>query len=372
MATSRIIVIGASAGGLEAILTIVRKLPRDLPASIFIVLHSSSSGTTFFTQLVQRACPFVVYTPADGEPINDGHIYLPRADHHLTLRPGVIRVTLGPKVNGFRPAIDPLFRTAARSYGPRAVGVILSGLMDDGTLGLLMIKRQGGVAIVQDPADAMFPDMPENAIANVTADHVVPAAKIADVLQYVVSQRIHEEAEAMLAKDVPTDVAVSGGKGLEDKIFAGPPSGLTCPHCGGSLWELKEGKITSFRCHTGHGFTTAALMEEQLHSLDGALWSALRALEESAEMRRRLAHRAEVRSQQDLASAYTREAAEFETRADLLREVILTRPAHHPRPDQFEHGPKNTKGRMPKRAQRAAPESTKRVQPRTVKPRRAR
>ena len=187
MPTRDIVVIGASAGGIEALLTLVRELPPEFPGSIFAVLHRAAAGPDVLPQLVQRRTDLPARVAVDGQPVAPRQVYFPPADHHLLLRNGYVRVTRGPRENGVRPAVDPLFRSAAASYGPRVIGVVLSGSLDDGTLGLQVIKQRGGLAIVQDPAEAMYPDMPTSAIAYVDVDHVAPAAEIGRILQRTVS-----------------------------------------------------------------------------------------------------------------------------------------------------------------------------------------
>jgi two-component system, chemotaxis family, protein-glutamate methylesterase/glutaminase len=174
-----IVVIGASAGGVEAVSTIVRELPVSLPAAVFVTLHFPATGTSFLPRILARMGRLPVMHPRDGERLERGHIYVAPPACHMMLRRGAIRVARGPRENGMRPAIDPLFRSAAAAYADRVVGVVLTGSLDDGTAGLLAIKRAGGIAIVQDPADALFASMPQSAIEHVSVDHVLPRSEIA-------------------------------------------------------------------------------------------------------------------------------------------------------------------------------------------------
>ncbi|MDC0668383.1 chemotaxis protein CheB [Nannocystis sp. ncelm1] len=259
---------------------------------------------------------------ARGGPaaIERGWIYCARPDHHLLLKRAYIRVTRGPKENGFRPAIDPMFRSAAEMYGPRVIGVVLSGGLNDGTDGLLRITELGGLAIAQDPQEATIPSMPLSAIQNVEVHSVLRAAEIPAMLQQLVRQHVpdvrapagadsHEEAEA--------------GELLHQHEPAGTPSAYTCPECGGALWEAPErGKLLLFRCHIGHGFTAEALLAEQGSKLEGALWGALRALEENAALYRQQAERQNSAGLMSLAEKFEANAIEVEEYASLIRPLL--------------------------------------------------
>jgi two-component system chemotaxis response regulator CheB len=185
----RLVVIGTSAGGIEALRAIAAALPADFPAAIAIVMHLSPQSPGILDDILNRAGPLRADVARGGERLQPGHIYVAPADAHLLVEPGRLRLTRGPKENRFRPAIDPLFRTAAQVYGPAAVGVILTGNLDDGTAGLWAIKKLGGTTVVQDPADAMFPAMPESAVRHVEIDHVVPLAAIAPLLVRLTTSR---------------------------------------------------------------------------------------------------------------------------------------------------------------------------------------
>lgn len=185
-----IVVIGASAGGLWALEELVADLPADLPAAVFIVVHISARFPSWLPHILQKFAKLPAVHAVDGAAIEAGHIYIAPPDRHLLVKPEYMRVVLGPKENRFRPAIDPLFRTAALAYGKRVVGVVLSGLLDDGTAGLIEIKEQGGVALVQDPQEAMFPSMPQSAIQHAAVDHILPVADIARVLVHLADQPV--------------------------------------------------------------------------------------------------------------------------------------------------------------------------------------
>jgi two-component system chemotaxis response regulator CheB len=243
--------------------------------------------------------------------------------------PGHIELGKGPRENGFRPAADPLFRTAAQSYGPRVVGIVLSGGMDDGTLGLQVIKQNGGITIVQDPREASNPSMPESAMHNVAIDHVLPVKAMPRVLLQLVQDSLKGGAEVKHRKGKIHDPALAAD--LVQSVD-GPPSSFICPECGGALWELKNGSLLHYRCHVGHAYTPKALISGQDGAVEEALWTALRTLEETAALRHRLAQDARTRKQHLLATSYEKRAKEIEDRAGVIREVLI----HRDLPEDFK------------------------------------
>jgi two-component system, chemotaxis family, protein-glutamate methylesterase/glutaminase len=320
-----IIVIGASAGGVPALTEICRALPRDLEAAVFVVVHTSPTSPGVLPQILDRSGPLSCSFPFDGQSIEMGRVYVAPPDHHMLLS-DAIHLTRGPKENGFRPAVDPLFRTAARAFGSRVVGVVLSGGLDDGTEGLLFIKQVGGIAVVQDPAEAAFPSMPASAIEAVEVDHVVTVKQMPVLLERLTHERAAQGAVVM-AKDLPDEpeAAAVGDKGLKNKTMPGPPTPMTCPECGGSLWEISQGqRVTRFRCHVGHSYTPKGLLVTKSAEVESALWSALRTLEENAELRRRMAERAAEGKLNGVAQQYQRAAADAEERATVIRQVLMS------------------------------------------------
>jgi two-component system chemotaxis response regulator CheB len=317
-----IIVIGASAGGVPAVCTILRGLPPHLPASIFVALHTAASSPGVLPQIFSRAGALKADFASTGERVRHGRIYVPRPDHHLLLRGGEIVVARGPKENGFRPAVDPLFRTASRTYGARVIGVVLSGGLDDGTQGLMEIKRRGGVAVVQDPNEADFSSMPASAVEKVNVDRVLPVEEIAAELVRWVHVPVPKGAGVMRTKkNGRPDPAEMGEKWLAEGLKA-PPSAFTCPECGGALWEMRDNKLVRYQCHVGHRYTADGLVAAQTERVEAAMWTALRSLEESAELRRRMAERNADRWPR-VAERYRQMAADDESRADSIRAVLL-------------------------------------------------
>jgi two-component system chemotaxis response regulator CheB len=295
-----IVVLGASAGGLEALRTIAAGLSPNLPASIFIVLHSDPDFDSQLPELLNQSGAVPASHAVHGERFQSGHIYVAPNDNHMTLHRDFIRVVRGPRENGHRPAVDPLFRTAARSFGRRVVGGVLSGSLSCGTDGLLAIKSRGGVAIVQ--SDPEFIGMPASAEAHVDIDHRLPAVEIAPLLTRLVYEPIDlQEPEA------------PPGRGRESA------AGIVCPICMGAMTQSVEGGFLRFRCHVGHQFGVDSLLVEQGEALESALWASVRALEESATLAERLARS----SERKLARRFRDKGEALRQHAALIQDVLL-------------------------------------------------
>jgi two-component system, chemotaxis family, protein-glutamate methylesterase/glutaminase len=300
-----IIVIGASAGGVQALQRLAGALPADLPAAIFVVLHIWPSSESFLPAILARSGPLRVVEATDGAPIEPGTIYVAPSDLHLMIEADRVLVNRGPKENRTRPAINPLFRSAAASYRNRVIGVILSGTLDDGSAGLWAIKQCGGISVVQ--SDAAFDQMPRNAVENVEVDYHIPLEQIGPLLN-----RLSREAIAKDGRPVPEVVHISN-EGAKMKISGfrldevGKRSALSCPDCGGALWEVEEG-VLQYRCHVGHGYSAEALQAAENVAIEEALWSAARALKESAAVDERLAKRSAQHSLDIAAAAHQQNA----------------------------------------------------------------
>jgi two-component system chemotaxis response regulator CheB len=322
-----IIVVGASAGGVEALATLANHLPGNFPAAIFMVLHVPPHGTSVLPKIISRAGPLPATHAWDGESIRPGRIYVAPPDRHLLLKLGHVRVARGPTENSHRPAIDPLFRTAARSYGRRVIGVVLSGLLDDGTAGLKAIKERGGLAVVQEPDDALFPSMPRSAMDNVAVDYAVPIDELGALLLRLVNQPLPAAAQhvAPTEMQVESDMAELELGALENPHRPGAPSGFACPACGGALWEIRDGDLIRYRCRVGHAWSPDSLLAEQSGAVETALWSALRALEERAALAQNMSSRAAKRGHDPVARKFADQARECEADARLIREVLLAK-----------------------------------------------
>lgn len=332
-----IIVIGASAGGVEALTNLVRDLPASVPASIFIVLHLPTTAMSAMAQILNRAGALKAVEAKDKQVIKHGFIYVAPPNYHLLVKRGYMRLSQGPKENSHRPAVDPLFRTAARAYGERVVGVILSGTLDDGSAGLLAVKSRGGVAVVQNPQDALFSGMPQNAIKHVeNVDYVLPLSEIAGVLVELAGEQVSgkEDQPVSAELEMECDAAEFDMSIIGTDDNPGVPSNLACPTCGGTLWEQNSGNLLRFRCRVGHAWSEDSLHAEQEEALEEALWTALRALEESASLSRRMAKRARERNQEAMALKYETQARETQEQASVIRDVLLKKKGNGPVSDE--------------------------------------
>ena len=327
LAVKHVVVIGASAGGIETLRTLVGALPGDFGAPICIVLHTSPTSPGVLGDILNRSGPLTAVTPRSGERLKPGIIYVAPPDCHMLLEPGIVRLTKGPKENRFRPAIDPLFRSAAQIYGPNVIGVILTGNLDDGTAGLWAVKQLGGVAIVQDPEDALFPAMPENALQSVRVDHVVPLSDIAPLLRRLTSVPAPAEVTSV-PETVEVEVKIAKE---QDALDAGieriaKPSRYSCPECHGVLLEINEGGPLRFRCHTGHAYSVESLLSAIHDGVEETLWESVRASHEAERLMQEMARHLESAGHADAqAKELTEGAREMRRRSDVIREMLAAR-----------------------------------------------
>jgi two-component system, chemotaxis family, protein-glutamate methylesterase/glutaminase len=311
------VVLGASGGGVEALSHIVHGLPPTLPAAVAAVLHRAETGPNVLVTILARAGGLVAREASDGMSIENGHLYLPPLDHHMLVEDGRFRLSRGPKENYVRPAIDPLFRSAARNFGPRTIGVILTGSLDDGTAGLLAIKRRGGLAIVQDPDDAMFPGMPRSAVEHVQVDYCVALSEIPELIADLAGSEVLVTVDPLVG--IPTAAGRQAGFRTPG---GGPVTIIACPICKGALKEIQDGDVVRFRCHTGHGFGFESLIAGKEDDVEAALWAALRALHERAELLRRMGRRARDRGDMVVAGRHDRRTTDLEAQIRTLRQLI--------------------------------------------------
>src|SRR5687768_9524021 len=327
MGNKDIVVVGASAGGMEALQKLVSRLPPDFPGSLFVVWHLAPGTQSILAEILSKAGPLKAGRPEDGDRIEPGRIYVAPNDHHLLLEQGTIRVAHGPKENRFRPAIDPLFRSAAYVYGPRAVGVVLTGALDDGTAGLWTIKLRGGTAIVQEPSEALIRSMPLNALDNVEVDHKLPAAEIGALLGRLAREPARAAPQVSAAEDEKTlhEIRIARERDAleEGTLRFGNLSPFTCPECHGVLVMLREGKLVRFRCHTGHAFSADALLASNGEELEARLWDAVRAADESVIMLNRLGEEFAKAGNTAAAERCFDEAREAHERSRPVREAAI-------------------------------------------------
>jgi two-component system, chemotaxis family, protein-glutamate methylesterase/glutaminase len=304
-----IVVIGASSGGVEAIATLVAGLPAELPAAVFIVLHQLPGIRSSLSELLTRRGHLRARLAIHGETIEHGRIYVAPPDNHLTIRPGHVQVMRGPKENGHRPSVDALFRTASVAYGPRVVGVVLTGNLDCGTAGLLSVKARGGMALVQDPGEAAVPEMPQSAISHVEVDRVASITELPTLI-----------AEAVSEPAAPWPTHLPRPLGELEGAAVGPSAQIVCPVCQGKLTETELGGFRSFRCHVGHSFSLESVAAEQAEEVERALWASIRALEESASLAEKLSLSA---ASPDMRHRFAEKAESQRHQADLVRRILL-------------------------------------------------
>ena len=322
-----IVVIGASAGGVETLKQLVQRLPEDLPASLFVVLHIPPlNGASMLPAILERAGRLPAQSAIDGARFERGRIYVAPPDRHLLVERDRVRVVRGPRENRHRPSVDPLFRSAAWTYGPRVVGVVLSGTLDDGAAGLWAIKTCGGVTVVQDPAEAAYTGMPTSALMTVRVDYCLSVERMALLLDELANRSIKGDIPSHGPENLEIETKFASLEGdMKDMSRLGDPSAFTCPTCHGALWELKDGDMLRYRCHTGHAFSTDSLLAEQTETAEKAIYSALRALEEKAAALRRISDKFSDRFP-ELHARYRHEAGELDQSADTIRQ-LLARPA---------------------------------------------
>ena len=322
-----IFVIGASLGGFEAAKTLVSELPSNLKACLFVVLHIGAHGLGVLPEILEKAGPLPASNAKDGEAIKEGHMYVAPPDYHLILeRPGLVRISRGPRENGVRPAIDPLFRSAAYAFGPRVVGVILTGSLDDGTAGLWAIKMRGGTAIVQEPKEALAPSMPLSALKHVKVDFCLPLKEMAPLLVKLSHSSVPEKAPLPMPKGIETEVKIAKEtNAMEAGIMEwGKPSIYSCPECHGVLLEKKEGSNLRFRCHTGHAYSLESLLAGLVDRTEENLWSAIRSFDETVLLMRRMAAYFSENDQNAEAEALLKRADETERRRHALVQKMKT------------------------------------------------
>lgn len=322
-----IVVIGASTGGVAALMELVKALPADFPAPIFVVMHMPADSPSLLPQLLSSVSALKARHPQDGEVVEAGVIYVARPDHHLLLEGNRVLVTRGPKENRFRPSIDALFRSAAYTYGPRVIGVVLTGYLDDGTSGLWSVQRMGGVAVVQEPSDAEQPSMPTNALEFVAADYVLPLAQLGALLGRLTQERAPAKTRLPAAEldllTVEFTIAKQGGGFELGIIDKGKLTPFTCPDCHGALTQLIEGKLIRFRCHTGHAYTLSALLSEVTESVESMLYQSMRGLEETKMLLHNIGMHFVENGQDKVANLFFSKADQTGQQARVVHQSIL-------------------------------------------------
>jgi two-component system chemotaxis response regulator CheB len=323
MAQRDLVVVGASAGGVEALRDFVRELPDGLTACVLVVLHLPESAFSALPSILSRAGKLPASSAEDGATLVRGQILVAPPDRHLGVRDGYVALGRGPKENGHRPAIDVLFRSAARWYGPRTVGVVLSGTLDDGAAGLLTITERGGAAIVQDPATALYPGMPTAALRAVPEAICATGTDLARTVGKLCGESVQDETEpAGRTLEMETDIPEMDEDALRDVDRPGVPGAMSCPDCSGAMFVLDEGNVLRYRCRVGHAWSPESLLAEQVEAAEGALWAAIRVLEEKAALHRQLADRAEERRRGLGHDYHLQRSQDAQQSAATLRELL--------------------------------------------------
>ncbi len=326
-----LIVIGGSAGAVEALSVLVAGLPPDLPAAVCVVVHQPAFAPSRLAEILTQAGTLPAVAARDGAPLTPGTVHVAIPDHHLLVvrgedGAGRLRLARGPRENRTRPAVDPLFRSAALAYGPRVVAVILSGALDDGTAGLWTVRDRGGLAVVQDPASAAVSSMPGNALAEVGAEHVVAVREMGALLGRLARLPAGGDgAPAQALAELEREVAQSAVDEAthQGSERYGEPSRFSCPDCGGVLWDTcSPGGPMRYRCDTGHAYGPAALAEAQTEQVEAALWASLRALENKAELARSRSRRARDRGMEALTERYTVQYEAAQQHAAAVRALL--------------------------------------------------
>jgi len=319
-ATRDIVVTGASGGGLEALRTLVRGLEPGFPAAVFVVLHIGA--TSYLADILDRAGPLSVVRAQSGQLIERGKVYVAVPGCHLLLHGDHVLLRRGPREHRARPAIDPLFRSAAASFGGRVIGVVLSGSLADGTAGLRGIKRCGGLAIVQDPAEALVPDMPTSALRHVDVDHVCRAEEMARLLGRLVLTAAGPTPEIPLDIRLETAIAAQELADMRVDDALGDPSRFTCPECHGALWEIEDGSMLRYRCHVGHAFAADAVLAAQGEEIERLMGRLLRSHQERAALAYRMAEHARADDRPTLAERLEGRAREYDDDAEIMKGLM--------------------------------------------------
>jgi two-component system chemotaxis response regulator CheB len=323
----RAITIGASAGGIEALKEVVSQIPADLPAPVFVAVHIPPFVASSLPEIISKAGPLPAVHPQDGTKIEVGRIYVAPPDHHLLVDERCIAVKKGPKENRFRPSIDALFRSAAYVCGPRAIGVVLSGALDDGTSGLWSIKRLGGITVVQQPNQARFESMPRSALEYVDIDYNLPSSEIGALLGRLANEHrvsevaVEPDTKTRMAKEI--QIAAENGAFQKGIMELGTLTPFTCPECHGALVKIAEGKMSRFRCHTGHAYTDNALLEAVMETTGEMLWQVIRSLEEGVMLLKHMGQHLQDAGDPTRAKIFFAKAHDIEKRSKTFHAAVL-------------------------------------------------
>lgn len=321
-----IIAVGASAGGIRALRTLLQDLPPDLPAAMLVTVHlNPSANEDAVARAIQGSALLPVAVAREGDEVVSGRVFLAPPDRHLIVDGSRLLVRRGPMENSSRPAIDPMLRSVACSFRGRAIGVLLTGYLDDGVSGLIAVKRCGGLVVVQDPEDAEYPDMPRHAVERAAPDHITRLNGLPRLLCEAIARSAGPMVPAPRDLALEVQIAARHGCGMGPGGETGELSALTCPECHGSMREIRDGGSVRYRCHTGHAYSLESLAHSQDHEVERALVSALRALEERARMLQRMSRDTMSGGRDRIAARFAGQAREYDEQAALIRKTLVDR-----------------------------------------------
>lgn len=322
MANRDVLTVGTSAGGVEALLFLAKRLPRELPAAVLVTIHLPPQMRSALDELLTRAGALPASFANEGDRVKKGHIYIAPPDRHLLLEGDRLALGVGPRENNARPAIDPMLRSTATCCGFRAIGVVLTGSLGDGASGLWALHQCGGLTVAQDPKDAAYAEMPLTALNRAAPDHVVRLADMPALLNSLAHQPAGEPTPVPRNTRYEVEIARSGRSSMNEMDGLGRRSVLSCPDCGGVMWEIDEGDVVRYRCHVGHTYAAELMSVAMDDNLRRALATALRALEEREALARKLHRQAISSGHRLLAENWADKAREFERETQVIRESI--------------------------------------------------
>ena len=324
MKNKYIIVIGASAGGTVVLPGLLRQLTEIMDFPIFVVLHLTRQPIgKLVLQRLQKNTTFTCTIPRHGDRIGASHIYLAPPDYHMMVKKDQILISHGPMENRYRPSVDTLFRSAAAHFGPRVIGIVLSGMLEDGAAGMSAIRRSGGICVVQDPNEAQYPDMPQAVLSGLKPDVMLPANEIAPAISKLVSKR--KIRKRRIPEDVikEAEIAEKVYVGIDHVEGLGEPSVFSCPDCGGRLWEIDHNGVSNYRCHAGHAYTEDSLLGTMEATTESALWIALRILEERRNLMKKMGDKEKQNGRHKMSQAYSKRSRELQVQIDHLRSLLI-------------------------------------------------
>ena len=322
MAHRDVLAIGTSAGGVAALTFLAKRFPRDFPAAVLVTIHLPSHVRSPLDDLLSASGPLPAQFARDGDLVRKARIYIAPPNRHLLLDGEHVSLGEGPRENNARPSIDPMLRSTALCCGGRAIGVVLTGTLGDGASGLWAIRHGGGIAVVQDPKDAAFSEMPLTALNRAKPDHVVSLDEMPALLERLVRQPAGEARPLPRSIGYEVEMARTGRGDMDAMDTIGRRSVLACPDCGGVMWEIDEEDLLRYRCHVGHTYTAEVMSLALDESLRRALASGLRALEERVALARKLHRQAVDGGHRLLAENWADKARDFEREMDVIRSSI--------------------------------------------------